>query len=157
MEEKKVLLTEEAAEKLRKEVEELIALRHEYADDIRAAKDFGDLSENTEYTAAKEAQKITQAELDEKLALLENYEIYHEDKKSKNKVTLGSKVKIEYLESKEVDEVTIVTIIDMNPLEGKISNESPLGSAIMGQKKGAKVMIQTPQGPQEVKILSIVK
>ncbi len=155
--EKKVLLTEEAAQKLRAELEELIALRQEYADDIRTAKDFGDLSENSEYTAAKEAQTITQAKIEEKKALLENYEVYKEEKGSKNKVTIGSRVKFEYVESGEIEEIEIVTIVDTDPLAGKISNESPLGFALMGQKKNSVVAIQTPTGAQDVKILSISK
>lgn len=153
----KVLLTEESLEQLRQRYEELIAKRKEIAGEIREAKDFGDLSENTEFTAARESQSHLQTEILEIKAILENYNIFKEDKKSKNTITIGTNVKFEYLDTNEVEEIKIVTIADTNPLEGKISNESPLGKALLGNKKNSVVTIHTPDGPMDVKVLDISK
>lgn len=153
----KVLLTEDSLRQLEQRYEELIAKRKEIAGEIRDAKDFGDLSENTEFNAARESQSHLQKEILEIKAILENHNIYKEDKKNKNLIDIGSVVKFEYLDSNEVVEIKIVTIADTNPLEGKISNESPLGKALKGHKKNNIVSFHTPEGMQEIKILEVSK
>lgn len=153
----KVILTEEALRQLEQRYEELITKRKEIAGEIREAKDFGDLSENTEFTAARESQSHLQTEIMEIKAILENHNIFKEDKKTKNTITIGTTVKFEYVRSKEVEEVKIVTIADTNPLEGKISNESPLGKALMGNKKNSVIHLHTPEGMEEIRVLELSK
>lgn len=153
----KVLLTEDSLRQLEQRYEELIAKRKEIAGEIREAKDFGDLSENTEFTAARETQSHLQKEILEIKAILENHNIYKEDKKNKNLIDIGSFVKFEYLDTHEIEEIKIVTIADTDPLEGKISNESPLGKALKGHKKNSVISFHTPEGMQEIKILEVSK
>ncbi len=153
----KVILTEESRAQLEAKYKELLEKSKEISKEIREAKDFGDLSENAEFTAAREAQSQIHAEMEEIKAQLDNHSIYVEDKKSKNTITIGTKVKYEVVDTKKVHEVKIVTIADTDPLANKISNESPLGKALIGNKKNAVVDFNTPGGAMQIRVLEISK
>lgn len=153
---KKTLLTEQALEKLNQDYEELIAKRQEIAEEIKRARGFGDLSENAEYQAAREAQSQNESEIKKIKDIFENYELV-EKPKSKNTISIGSKVKIEYTEFEEIEEITIVTKVESDPINGLISNESPVGTALMGQKKGATVEVSTPAGTTKIKVIEMIK
>ncbi len=154
-----VLLTREGYENIEKELEELKSVRRkEISDKLKEARSFGDLSENAEYDEAKNEQ----AQLEERIAKLENMlrkaEIISETDIKANKVNIGSivKVSIKYPDGEtEEEEYTIVGSTESNPLDGKISNESPIGKAMIGAKKGQKVDVQVPDGIAKIKILSI--
>lgn len=126
---------------LEKELAELKERRVEISEKIAAARDYGDLSENAEYDAAREEQGIVETRVLE----IENILINHEIIKPKNGGTIrvGSTVD---LKNGHKMTYTVVGPVEANPLEGKISNESPIGAALMGKKAGDKVTIQTPKG-----------
>ncbi|MDO4800423.1 MAG: transcription elongation factor GreA [Bacillota bacterium] len=153
---KKTLLTEAALDKLNQDYEALIEKRRIIAEELKRARDFGDLSENAEYHAAREAQSHNETELQKLREIFENYELVEVSDKKKV-VSIGSRVRIEYLDEKEIDEVTIVTKVDSDPLKGLISNESPVGMALLGKKKGAKVEVESPGGLINIKILELIK
>ncbi len=151
-----VLLTREGYDKLVAEHEELVAVRRlEVAERLKEAISYGDLSENAEYDAAKNEQ----AELEEKILKLEsmirNAKVIDESEISSDRVNLGHTVKVEYLESGEVEEYTIVGSNESDPFEGKISNESAVGSALIGTKIGEKVSVEIPDGIIHLKVLEI--
>lgn len=152
----KTILTPSALEKLEKDYKELIEKRRVIADDLKTARDFGDLSENSELQAAREMQSLNETEIIKIKDILDNYELVEENLK-KTVITIGAKVKIEYLDEKETEEVKIVTKVDSNPLEGLISNESPLGKALIGKKKGNVVKFDTPGGELSVKVLGLIQ
>ena len=144
-------ITDEGKQKLEQELELLKSRRGEIAEKIAAARDFGDLSENAEYDAAREEQGLVETRVAEIEDILQNSEIIKASKSSS--VGLGSTVD---LESKD-KQVTykIVGPVEANPLEGKISNESPIGKQLMGKKVGDKVTIVTPRGETEYQLISI--
>ena len=144
-------ITEAGKRELEVELEELKSQRGEIADKIAAARDFGDLSENAEYDAAREEQGLVETRIAEIEDILQNSEIIKATKSST--VSLGSTVD---LESKD-KQVTykIVGPVEANPLEGKISNESPIGKQLMGKKVGDKATIVTPKGETEYQVISI--
>lgn len=130
-----VNLTAEGKKELERELEELIASRPEIAEKIATARAFGDLSENEEYSSARNEQKLAESRILEIQELLKNAKIIRGGKK--DSVTLGATVLLN-LGGKEV-EYTLVGPTEANPLEGKISNESPIGKAISGHKAGDSV------------------
>ena len=156
MEEKEVILTQEGFDKLEKELEYLrTEKRTEIAERIKVALGFGDLSENSEYDEAKTAQ----AENEMKIAELENKirhaKIIDEKDIDTETVQIGNKVKVLDVEFDEEMEYTIVGSTEADPMNGRISNESPLGVALLGQKLGATVMADTPDGEVAFKIVNI--
>ena len=158
MEEKEVLLTKEGYENLEKELDFLkTEKRTEISERIKVALGFGDLSENSEYDEAKNAQ----AENEIKIAELENKlryaKIIDESEINTKTVQVGNKVKIYDLEFEEELEYTIVGSTEVNLAEGKISNESPIGSALIGAKKNQVIEAQTPGGVAKYKVLEIKK
>ncbi len=158
MEEKEVILTQEGFDKLEKELEYLrTEKRTEIAERIKVALGFGDLSENSEYDEAKNAQ----AENENKIAELENKirhaKIIDESEIDTKTVQIGNTVKLYDLEFDEEVEYTIVGSTEVNIAENKISNESPLGKALIGAKKGSTIEVKAPDGNIEYKILSIKK
>ncbi len=158
MEEKEVLLTQEGYDKLEKELNYLKTdKRAEIADRIKIALGFGDLSENSEYDEAKTAQ----AENEVKIAELENKvrhaKIIDEKDIDTETVQVGNIVKVLDLEFDEKIEYTIVGSTEVNLAENKISNESPLGAALLGAKKNNIVEVNAPAGVMKYKILSIKK
>ncbi len=158
MEEKEVLLTQEGYDNLEKELEYLkTEKRTEISERIKVALGFGDLSENSEYDEAKNAQadnEIKIAELENKLRYAR---IINESQIDTKTVQVGNKVKIYDMEFEEELEYTIVGSTEVNLAENKISNESPIGKALMGAKKNQIVEAQTPGGVAKYKVLEIKK
>jgi transcription elongation factor GreA len=153
---KEIILTKEGYQKLKKEIEDLSTTRRrEVAERIKLAREFGDIAENAEYDAAKNEQAMLEAriaKLEERLAsarVIEKREI------SKDVVSVGSKVRLRDLDAKQTVEYRIVGSAEANPAELKLSNESPVGKAIMGHKKGETVEVATPRGSMKYKILEI--
>lgn len=156
MVEKDVFLTYEGLKKIEEDLDNLKTVkRKEVAGRIKEALAFGDISENSEYDEAKNEQ----AQLEERIVKLENMlrnaKLIDEDEIRKDIVTVGSKVVLNDLEFEEEVEYTIVGSAEADPLEGKISNESPTGSALLGGKKGDIVDVQAPDGVVQYEILSI--
>ncbi len=157
-ENKEVLLTQEGFEKLEKELENLKTVKRvEIAERIKVALGFGDLSENSEYDEAKNAQ----AENETKIAELENKiryaKIIDESEIDTKTVQVGNTVKLLDLEFDEEVSYTIVGSTEVDIAQNKISNESPIGSAILGAKKNQIVEVQAPAGVMQYKVLSITK
>ncbi len=150
---KKVLLTKAALEKLENELDELIKKRKLISEEIKKAREFGDLSENAEYHAAREAQSLNETEILKTKELLENYELADEDSNFDG-VKMNSKVVIAYSDGDE-EEIVIVTKIEADPFEGKISNESPIGSALLGKHVNDSIEVITPEGAVTITIQSI--
>ena len=158
MEEKEVILTQEGYDNLEKELEYLRTdKRAEIADRIKVALGFGDLSENSEYDEAKNAQ----AENEVKIAELENKlryaKIIDESEIDTKTVQIGNTVRLHDIEFDEDIEYTIVGSTEVNLEENRISNESPIGKALLGAKKNQVVNVEAPAGTIQYKILSIKK
>ena len=152
----KRLLTSAGLKKLEDELAELeVVKRKEVAEKIKEAREQGDLSENAEYDAAKDEQRDIEARIEEIKAILKDVEVVDEDEVDTNKISVGCKVKIYDCEFDEEIEYFIVGSTESNSLEGKISNESPVGRALMGAKKGDIVTVETQAGAMEYKILEI--
>lgn len=134
-------ITTDGKLELENELRELKEQRTEISEKIAAARDYGDLSENAEYDAAREEQGIVETRILEIEGILMNYEIIKP--KSGGTVHVGSTVD---LKNGKTVTYTIVGPVEADPLEGKISNESPIGAALMGKKAGDKVTIETPKG-----------
>lgn len=132
-------------------LKELKGRRSGVTDKISEARDFGDLSENTEYDVAREEQGLIETHIAEIENILMNFEIIKNGKKSK--VALGSKVELRTIKQHVI--YTIVGPVEANPLEGKISNESPIGKALFGMKVGDKVVIPTSKGEISYEIVNI--
>ena len=158
MEEKEVLLTQEGYDNLEKELEYLkTEKRSEISERIKVALGFGDLSENSEYDEAKNAQasnEIKKAELENKLRYAR---IIDESEIDTKTVQVGNKVKVLDMEFDEEVEYTIVGSTEVDLSQNRISNESPIGSALLGAKKNQVVEAQTPGGVAKFKILAIKK
>ncbi len=135
-------ITESGQRELERELEELKSRRGEIADKIAAARDFGDLSENAEYDAAREAQGLLETRIIEIETILQNASIIQAGGSSM--VVLGSTVELEANGKTVV--YTVVGPVEADPLEGKVSNESPIGQALMGKAVGDTVTINTPKG-----------
>ncbi len=156
MSEKKVVLTREGLEKLERELHELKTVRRkDVAEKIKEARGQGDLSENAEYDAAKEEQAEIEARIVVLEKMLRNAEIILEEEISRDVVSAGSKVTIFEYEFDEEVNYTIVGSAEADPMESKISNESPLGSALIGHGVGDEVTFNSPAGECKVKIVSI--
>ncbi len=155
-ENKEFLLTQEGYDKLEEELENLkVVKRKEVAERIKVAISFGDLSENAEYDEAKKEQ----AQVEERILKLENMArkavIIDESKIDLNVVTIGSIVKVKDLEFDEEVEYTIVGSTEADPYDGKISNESPVGKALLGRAAKEVVEVQVPDGVAKFEILEI--
>lgn len=158
MAEKEVFLTREGFDKLENELEESkIVKRKEVAERIRQALDFGDISENSEYDQAKNEQ----AKLEERIAkiesILRNAKLIEDEEISTDIVGIGSKVLVLDIEYNEEMEYTIVGSAEANPYNGKISNESPVGKALLGSKAGQVVEVNVPDGILKYKIQKIAR
>jgi len=144
-------ITDEGKKELEAELEELKGRRGDIADKIAEARDFGDLSENAEYDSAREEQGLLESRIAEIEDILLNAELIKAGKGSK--VALGSKVELKT--GKKTVTYTVVGPVEADPIEGKISNESPIGEALMGKKVGEKATITTPKGETVYEIVSI--
>lgn len=155
-EEKSYYMTQEGKEKIEKELHLLkTEKRKEVVERIRIARDFGDLSENSEYDSAKEEQAFVESKIAQLEKMLRNAVIIENDENNKNVVTLGRKVTFVELPDGEEETYTIVGSAEADPFEGKISNDSPMAKSLLGQEKGAEVMVPTPGGEIKVKILDV--
>ena len=158
MEEKEVILTQEGYANLEKEVEYLkTEKRVEIAERIKVALGFGDLSENSEYDEAKNAQAENEVKIAELENKLRHAKIIDEKDIDTKTVQIGNTVKLHDIEFDEEVEYTIVGSTEVNLAENRISNESPIGRALLGAKKGATVDVEAPAGIIQYKILSIKK
>lgn len=154
--EKEVFLTKEGYDKLKREYDELSSTgRKEMAEKIKIAREFGDLSENAEYDAAKEEQGFLEKRIREINEMLSNCTIIDESTIDTKTVSVGCIVKLQDLEFGDKLEYKIVGVSEAKIEENLISNESPLGSALIGKKKGQEVVVITPGGEARFKILSI--
>ena len=154
---KKILMTYEGVKALEEELENLkVVRRKEVAEKIKEARAQGDLSENAEYDAAKDEQREIELRIEEIDKILKNVEVADDDSKA-NVVSIGSTVKIFDEELGEELEYKIVGSTEANILQNKISNESPVGAALMGKKKNQKITVETASGELKFKILSITK
>ena len=153
---KEVILTKEGYEKLRKEIAHLSTdKRREVADRIRHAREFGDITENSEYDDAKNEQAMLEhriAQIEERLL---SARVITKKEISKDAVSVGSKVRLRDMQANKTFEYKIVGSAEANPSENKLSNESPVGKAIIGHKKGETVEVTAPRGSLKFKILEI--
>ena len=153
---RETLITPEGLEKLKDELETLETdKRREVAERIKEAREFGDIAENAEYDDAKNEQAL----LEHRIATLEerlrNARVISKKDVAKDVVSIGSKVKLRDIDAKQTFEYRIVGSAEANPAENKLSNESPVGKAIMGKKKGEVVDVAAPRGSLKFKILEI--
>ena len=154
--EKKNLMTYAGLKKLEDELHDLkVVRRKEVAEKIKEAREQGDLSENAEYDAAKDEQRDIEARIEELEAILKNAEVVVEDEADTERINLGCKVLVYDEEFDEEVEFKIVGSTEANSLQGKISNESPLGKALIGAKVGDMVSVEAPAGIMEYKVLKI--
>jgi len=155
---KKNILTYEGLKKYESELEELkVIKRQEVAQKIKEAREQGDLSENAEYDAAKDEQRDIEARIEELEKLLKNAEVVDEDEVDIDKISIGCKVIILDVEFNDELEYKIVGSTEADSLKGKISNESPVGKALMGHKVGDIVEVETQVGAIQYKVLEIQK
>ena len=155
---KKNILTSEGLKRLEDELEELIVVkRKEVAQKIKEAREQGDLSENAEYDAAKDEQRDIEARIEEIEKILKNAEIVDEDEVDLDTINIGCQVKILDCEFDEELTYKIVGSTEANSLKGKISNESPVGKALLGKKVGDMVSVETQVGVVSYKVLDIQK
>lgn len=151
-------MTVEGIRRLQEELEQRkIDRRTEIAERIRQARSFGDLSENSEYDDAKNAQAENEARIMELETILKSAKAIEDDDISKTRVTIGSIVTLRDDDFKEEETYTLVGPKEENILEGKLSSESPVGMAIMGKKKATSVEVKTPMGTMKYKIVKIAK
>ena len=156
MAEKKNILTYTGLKKYEDELHDLkVNKRQEIAQKIKEAREQGDLSENAEYDAAKDEQRDIEARIVDLEKLLKNAEVVVEDEIDLDKISIGCQVKVLDVEEDEEMEFKIVGSTEANSLDGKISNESPVGRALLGKKAGETVDVETQAGVIQYKILDI--
>ncbi len=148
---KQYQLTLDGKKSLEKELEELKSRRGAIADKIADARDYGDLSENAEYDAAREEQGQVEGRISEIEEILKNAEIISHKKSSK--VAVGSTIELKV--GRKTVTYTLVGPVEANPLEGKISNESPIGEALLGKKAGDTFSLETPKGKVNYEVIKI--
>ena len=155
---KTIKITEDGLAKLKQELETLKTTgRADIAEKIKVARGYGDLSENSEYDEAKNEQAKLEARIVEIEAMLKNVEIIEDIKGKAKTVVIGVKVKVIDEEYGEEEEYRVVGSTEANSREGKISDESPMGKALLGKKIGDEVTVEAPGGEFKVKILEISK
>ncbi|MCD7834228.1 MAG: transcription elongation factor GreA [Lachnospiraceae bacterium] len=156
MEEKKNLMTYAGLQKLEDELHDLKVVRRKaVAEKIKEAREQGDISENAEYDAAMDEQRDIEARIEEIGKLLKNAEVVVEDEIDSGKINVGCTVKVYDEEYEEEMEFHIVGSSEANSLQGKISNESPVGKALIGHSVGDLISVETQAGVIEYKVLSI--
>lgn len=151
-------LTKEGLVNLENELENLKTVRRkEVSEKIKVALSFGDLSENSEYDEAKNEQAMVEARINELEAILANVEVVNEDEISTDSVSVGSTVTLKNLKNDKVDTFKIVGSTEASPLKKKISDESPVGKAVIGHKQGDVVDAEVPSGIIQYEIIEISK
>ncbi len=155
---KKNVLTYEGLQRYEAELQDLkVVRRKEIADKIKEAREQGDLSENAEYDAAKDEQRDIEARIEELEELLKNAEVYVEDDATLDAVSIGTTVVLLDLEYDEEVEFKIVGSTEADSLQGLISNEAPVGKALLGKKIGDLVTVETQMGEVQYKVLNITR
>lgn len=158
MSDKEVILTQDGLKKLEEELDNLKSVkRREVAERIKVAIGYGDISENSEYEDAKNEQAFIEGRIITLEKMLRNARIITNDEIDTETVSVGATVSVEDLEFGDVVDYTIVGTAESDPLNNKISNESPVGKAILGKKVGATVEVNVPAGIIQYKILEIKK
>jgi transcription elongation factor GreA len=158
MQAKKNILTYEGLRKYEDELQHLkVVRRQEVAQKIKEAREQGDLSENAEYDAAKDEQRDIEARIEELEKILKNAEVVVEDEVDLDKISIGCCVTLWDVEFEEELEYKIVGSTEANSIKGKISNESPVGKALMGHKEGETVQVDTTAGSFFYKVLRVQK
>ena len=153
---KKNVMTYEGLKKLEEELEELRTVRRkEISQKIKEAREQGDLSENAEYDAAKDEQRDVEARIEEIEKILKNAEVVDEEEVDTTTINIGCRVVVHDVEFDEDLELAIVGSTEANSLNGKISNESPVGRALIGAAVGETVVVTMPSGEAHYKVLSI--
>ena len=156
--ENEIVLTAEGFKKIEQELERLRTVqRKEVAERIRESKDFGELSENSEYEDAKNEQAFVEGRIMELKRILHNALVVEKRDVKTNRVSIGSKVTVRDMDTKDEWVYTIVGSIEADPAEDRISNESPVGEALMEQKVGALVTVEAPAGEMHLEIVKIAK
>ena len=156
MAEKKNVVTYSGLKKIEEELQDLkVNKRREIAAKIKEAREQGDLSENAEYDAAKDEQRDIEARIEEIEKILKNAEVVVEEEVDLDKISIGCKVKILDCEFNDELEYKLVGSTEANSLKGKISNESPVGRALIGKKVGDTVVVETEAGELSYKVLEI--
>lgn len=149
---KQFYLTSEGVDELKTELQTLTAQRGPIAERIKTAREFGDLSENAEYSSARQEQERVEGRISEIESILLNVEIIKKPK-GDSKVQLGSFVKLQC--GDKAKEFQVVGTVEADPMHGKISDESPIGQALLGKKEGEEVEIKTPAETSKYKIVNI--
>ncbi|PXW91593.1 transcription elongation factor GreA [Streptohalobacillus salinus] len=153
---KSYYMTQEGLEKLNKELEHLKSVRRpEVVERIKVARDFGDLSENSEYDAAKDDQAFVEARITQVETMIRNAKIIEKNDADSTTVQLGRKVIFQELPDGDKEEYVIVGSAEADPFEGKISNDSPIAKALIGCEVGQEVSVPTPGGDMRVKIIEV--
>ena len=156
MEEKKNILTYEGLKKLEDELQDLkVVRRKEIAEKIKEAREQGDMSENAEYDAAKDEQRDIEARIEQIEKILKNAEVVLEEEIDLDKINIGCNVRVLDLEYNEEEEYKLVGSSEASSLQNKISNESPIGRALIGARIGDVVTVEAPAGEIKYKVLSI--
>ena len=158
MVDREIILTPEGFQRLKEEIEYLSSVkRDEVAERIRAARDFGDISENSEYDDAKNEQAMLEARIYALEERLRSAIVIDSDSVTTDKVGVGTKVTLQDMKAGDIVQYSIVGSSEADPAEHKLSNESPVGRAIMGHKPGDKITVTVPQGSKKLKVLAIEK
>lgn len=158
MSEKEIILTPEGLKKLEEELEHLKSVkRREVAERIKVAIGYGDISENSEYDDAKNEQAFVEGRVITLEKMLRNARIINNDDVDLNAVSIGSIVTLKDMEFGDTVEYTIVGTAESDPFQNKISNESPVGKAILGKQKGSSVEVSVPAGTIQYEIIDIKK
>ncbi len=156
MNDKELVLTQEGLQKLEEELEELKTVhRRDVSERIRTAKEFGDISENAEYEDAKQEQAFVEGRIIKVEQMIRNARIIDASEYDQSEVHLGASVKVKETKTASAHEFTIVGSTEADPTNGRLSNESPLGMALLGKKKGDTVEVTTPRGLASYKIEAI--
>ena len=158
MSDKEIILTQDGLKRLEEELENLKSVkRREVAERIKIAIGYGDISENSEYEDAKNEQAFIEGRIITLEKMLRNARIINNDDVDINTVSIGSKVTLQDVEFGDTVEYTIVGTAESDPSQNRISNESPVGKAILGKKKGTVVDVSVPAGIIQYKIVDIKK
>ena len=153
---KDVILTPEGLEKLKKEIELLSTdKRREVAERIKEAREFGDISENSEYDDAKNEQAQVAARISHLEQQLRNARVVDAEQVSTESVSIGARVTLKDLATKKNTEYSVVGSAEADPRNHRLSSESPLGKAVLGKKKGEKITVTTPRGALEYQVMKI--
>ncbi|MFB1050736.1 transcription elongation factor GreA [Paraliobacillus sp. JSM ZJ581] len=154
--EKSYYMTQEGKEKLEKELHDLKTIkRQEVVERIKVARDFGDLSENSEYDAAKDEQAFVESRIVQVENMIRNAVIIENNDQNPNMVSLGKSVTFQELPDGDEETYVIVGSAEADPFEGKISNDSPIAKSLLGCEIGQEVTVPTPAGEMDVKIIRV--